>query len=294
MTEPNPSLVAEVIVDAHAEVGEGPTWDADSQRLCWVDIPHGDIHAFHPASGSDDVVDVGQPVGAVVRRRQGGLVLAVRDGFATLDEGRLSLLAEVEIERVENRMNDGKVDPAGRFWAGTMALDSSPGAGALYRLAQDHRVDTVLDGLTISNGMDWSPDGQTMYFIDSGQGCVTAYLYDQDSGEINEPRTLIAIPPEDGLPDGMTVDSAGGLWVAIWDGAAVRHYSPDGTFLDEVRVPATQVTSCAFGGADLRDLYITTAAEGLSPAQRREQPHAGALFRVQPGVVGREPYLCSS
>jgi len=293
MTEPSPS-VAEVIVDAHAEVGEGPSWDVESQRLWWVDIPHGAIHAFHPDSGTDDVVSVGQPVGALVRRRRGGLMLAVRDGFAALEAGKLRLLAEVEIDRPENRMNDGKVDPAGRFWAGTMALDMATGAGALYRLTEDHRVDTVRTGLTISNGMDWSPDGQTMYFIDSAQGCVTAYSYDRALGEISEPRTLIEIPPEAGLPDGMTVDSAGGLWVAIWGGAAVRHYSPEGTFLDEIRVPATQVTSCAFGGPDLRDLYITTAAEDLSPDELREQPHAGGLFRVAPGVVGREPYLCDS
>ncbi|MDQ3577370.1 MAG: SMP-30/gluconolactonase/LRE family protein [Actinomycetota bacterium] len=294
MAEPELSLVAEVVLDAHAEVGEGPTWDVEGQRLWWVDIPRGAVHAFDPATGTDDVITVDQPVGAVVLRRSGGLLLAVRDGFAALEEGRLRLLAAVEIDRPENRMNDGKVDPAGRFWAGTMALDMAPGAGALYRLVTDQQVDTVLTGLTISNGMDWSPDGHTMYFIDSGPGRVTSYSYDRDSGEISEPRTLIEIAPEDGLPDGMTVDSAGGLWVAIWDGAAVRHYSTDGTFLDEIRVPARQVTSCAFGGPELRDLYITSAAEDLSPEQLVEQPHAGALFRVTPGVVGRDPHLCNN
>lgn len=294
MTESPTPLVAEVILDAHADTGEGPSWDADNQQLWWVDVPRGAIHRFHPATGTDQVVYTGQPVGAVVLRRQGGLLIAVRDGFAVLQEGRVRIVAEVEIERVENRMNDGKVDPGGRFWAGTMALDSAPGAGALYRLSEDRKVDTVLTGLTISNGLDWSPDGRTMYFIDSPQGCVTAFSYDTDSGEIREPRMLISIPQADGMPDGMTVDSEGGLWVAVWGGSAVRRYSSSGTLLDEVRLPVSQVTSCAFGGADLRDLYITTASAGLSPSQRAEQPHAGALFHARPGVIGRAPYLCNT
>ncbi|CAN5127627.1 SMP-30/gluconolactonase/LRE family protein [soil metagenome] len=291
MTEQPARLCADVSLDAQAEVAEGPTWDPIGQRLWWVDIPRGAIHQFDPAEGTDSVVYAGQPVGAVVLRKGDGPLLAVRDGFAELRDGQMTVIAPVEDDRDQSRMNDGKVDPAGRFWAGTMALDSTPGAGSLYRLDRHRRVERVLTGLTISNGLDWSPDGRTMYFIDSAHAGVQAFSYDDHSGAIREPRTLISIPASAGMPDGMTVDSAGGLWVAIWGGAAVRHYSPDGTFIAEITLPVSQVTSCAFGGPDLRDLYITTASAGLSPTQRVEQPDAGALFRVRPGVTGRAPNL---
>lgn len=292
MSEHSPRLSAELVLDAHAETGEGPLWDVAAQRLWWVDIPRGAIHQFDPADGTDTVDYAGQPVGAVALRNRGGLLLAVQAGFAELHDGQLRLLVGVEQDRPENRMNDGKVDPAGRFWAGTMALDSTPGAGTLYRLDTDATVHPMLKGLTISNGIDWSPDGQTMYFIDSTPGTVTAFPYDGTSGDIGPGETLIEIPESQGLPDGMTVDSAGGLWIAIWGGSAVRHYSPDGVLIGVIDLPVTQVTSCAFGGPDLGDLYITTAAEGLSPVERVEQPHAGAVFRVWPGVIGREPQIC--
>lgn len=294
MTHPpdTSGLRAEVALDAHAEVAEGPVWDVKAGQLVWVDIPRGEIHRFDPTEGTDQVTQVGQPVGALALRARGGLLLAVRDGFAELADGKLTIIAEVESDRPENRMNDGKVDPAGRFWAGTMALDSAPGAGTLYRLDADSTVNTVLTGLTISNGIDWSPDGTTMYFIDSTPGTVTAYAYDQHTGAISDPRTVLEILPDDGMPDGMTVDSEGCLWVAIWGGSAVRRYAPDGTQLTSVELPATQVTSCAFGGAELRDLYITTASVGLSAAERAGQPHAGALFCVRTEVGGREPNRC--
>lgn len=292
MRRPPDPLVADVILDAQAEVGEGPTWDPIRRRLWWVDIPRGAIHRFDPTNGSDHVLYAGQPVGAVVIRKRGGLLLAARDGFAVLDQRKLRIVAPVEAERTESRMNDGKVDPGGRFWAGTMAYDMTPDAGALYRLNEGYRVDSVLSGVTISNGIDWSPDDRTMYFIDSARGSVTAFSYDKRTGAIEAPRTLIVIPPEEGMPDGMTVDSAGFLWIAIWAGGCVRRYSPDGAFVSEVRLPVSHVTSCAFGGPALRDLYITTASAGLSPTQRAEQSNAGDLFRVRPGVVGRPPTVC--
>ncbi|MDQ3464319.1 MAG: SMP-30/gluconolactonase/LRE family protein [Actinomycetota bacterium] len=294
MTQPPPpsGLRAEVVLDAHAQVGEGPVWDASAGHLLWLDIPCGEIHRFHPTDGTHQVTQVGQPVGAIALRERGGLVLAVRDGFAELADGELNMIADVESDRPENRMNDGKVDPAGRFWAGTMALDSTPGAGTLYRLDLDRSVHPVLTGLTISNGIDWSPDATTMYFIDSTPGTVTAYDYDRHTGAISEPRTVLEVPPDDGMPDGMTVDSEGCLWVAIWGGSAVRRYAPDGTLLANVELPATQVTSCAFGGPALRDLYITTASEGLSAAARAGQPHAGAIFCVRTEVGAREPNRC--
>lgn len=282
-------LHAEVAVDARAEVGEGPSWDPLREELLWVDVPRGAVHRHDPVARADRVEEVGQPVGAVAVREQGGLVLAVRDGFATFERGEARIIAEVERGLADNRMNDGKVDPGGRFWAGTMALDMRYGAGALYRLDPDLHVHTMLTGVSVSNGMDWSSDGRTMYFIDSGAQRVDAFDYDAQTGAVSARRPLIGIPPSYGMPDGMTLDAEGFLWVALWDGWAVRRFAPDGTPAGIVNLPASQVTSCAFGGRDLADLYITTASSGLSEAERAAQPQAGAVFRCRPGVRGRAP-----
>ena len=211
------------------ELGEGPVWDDRQGVLIWVDIWAGEVHSYEPASGRDTAIGVGQPVGAAVPRRSGGLVLAVRDGFAFLDpDGRLTSVAEVEAANPGNRMNDGKCDRHGRFWAGTMAGDARPGAGALYRLDPDLSVTKVLDGVTVSNGLAWSLDDRTMYYIDTPTQRVDAFDYDLASGTIENRRPLIEIPEEAGSPDGMTIDAEGFLWVALFGGRAVRRYSPDG------------------------------------------------------------------
>ncbi|MDP9246215.1 MAG: SMP-30/gluconolactonase/LRE family protein [Chloroflexota bacterium] len=279
-------IAAEVVNDARAVVGEGALWDFRSQRLMWVDIPAGEVHELDPADGSDRVQPIGQPVGAVGLRSGGGYVLAVRDGFAALEGGRMSMLADVELDRPDMRMNDGKVDPAGRFWAGTMALDSRPRAGGLYRIDAGHRVERVLGDLTISNGMDWSDSGQ-MYFIDSAAGGVDVFDFAMADGSIAGRRRVVEIPESLGVPDGMTLDAEGLLWVAIWDGSAVRRYRPDGSLDAEVRLPVSQPTSCAFGDDDLDTLYITTARDELSPEEAAAEPHAGAIFACRPGVQGR-------
>lgn len=276
----------ELVLDARSRHGEGPVWDPRRRELLWVDISDGVIHRFDPETGADLPHHVGQPVGAVAPRASGGLVLALRDGFAMLEGEHLRWIADTEAERPTNRMNDGKVDPAGRFWAGTMAFDARPGAGSLYRLDQDHRVHTMLTGLTISNGLGWSPDGSRMYFIDSGTGGVDVFDCDT-TGAIRGRRRLVAIAPEDGLPDGMAVDTEGFLWVALWGGWAVRRYAPDGSLERVIDLPVSQVTSCAFGGPDLSDLYITSAAMDLSQEQLEREPHAGSLFRCRPGVRGQ-------
>lgn len=277
---------AEVALEAGAMVGEGPVWDPRADRLVWVDIPRHAIHSYDPVSGSDAVAEAGQPVGAVGLREPPGMIAAVRDGFAIWDGARLRLIAAVEADRPGNRMNDGKVDPGGRFWAGTMALDERAGAGALYRLGPDYQVHQMLDGLTISNGLDWSPDASRMYYIDSGTGGVDVFGFDAGAGTIRDRARLITFRAADGIPDGMTLDADGFLWVAFWGGAAVRRYRPDGSLVTTVEVPASQVTSCCFGGRGLDELYITSASRGLSAAQR-EREHAGALFACRPGVAGR-------
>lgn len=280
------TITAELVLDARAQVGEGATWDAAAGRLIWVDITRGRVHEFRQ-DGQARWWDAGEHVGAAVPRKSGGLILAVRSGFTALaDDGTVAPVAPVEAEVTANRMNDGKCDPQGRFWAGTMPYQDTPGAGSLYRLDTDASVHQVLTRLTLPNGLGWSPDGTTFYFIDSGTQGVDAFDFDPGEGVLTRQRRVVTIEPADGMPDGMTVDDEGCLWVALWGGGAVRRYRPDGTLDTIVRVPASQVTSCAFAGPDGADLYITTAAHDLSAARLAAEPHAGGLFRCRPGVTG--------
>lgn len=269
-------------------MGEGPVWDADAAVLHWVDIPTGTVHSLDP-SGAVSTQRLPVPVGAVALRSDGGLVAAVAGGFAVLDDGVLTELAELPGLDAGMRMNDGKCDPAGRFWASTMALDARAHAGSLYRLGPDLRAEPVLDGLTIPNGIDWSPDGRLMYFIDTPTYRVDVFDFDVATGAVGPRSTLVAVPEEHGWPDGMTVDDEGFVWVAFWGGRAVRRYDPDGALVATIELPVSQVTSCAFGGDELDDLYITSAAGGLDAAGRAAEAHAGALFRCRPGVRGRPP-----
>lgn len=285
------TLAASLVLDARAELGEGPVWDPGREQLIWVDITRNAVHRFDPVTEADEEQDAGQPVGAAAMRAQGGLILAVRDGFALLDAKGLTVIAGTEADVAGNRMNDGKVDPMGRFWAGTMAVDMRVGAGALYRLDPDHGVHTMLTGLTISNGLGWSPDSRSMYFVDSGSGGVDVFDHDPETGAIRNRRRLIDVDGSTGVPDGMAVDVEGFLWVVLWGGGVVHRYAPDGALAGIVRLPVSQVTSCAFAGRDLGDLYITSASAGLSPQQRAQEPHAGGVFHCRPGVPGQAPTL---
>jgi sugar lactone lactonase YvrE len=257
--------------------------------LLWVDIHAGLVHSLDPGTGAVEADEVGQPVGAVALRERGGLVLAVRDGFAVLDPGASGtrLVAEVETDEPRTRMNDGKCDAAGRFWAGTMDEEERAPLGSLYRLETDGTVRRMLSGLVISNGLGWSPDGLTMYHVDTPARRVDAYDFDLASGAIANRRTVFAFEPGAGDPDGLTVDAEGFLWVALWGGSAVRRYSPGGRLDAVVEIPARQVTSCTFGGPDLDELYVTTARRGHGPSQLASEPAAGGIFRARPSVTGR-------
>jgi sugar lactone lactonase YvrE len=275
----------EVVVSPGAQLGEGPVWDARSARLVWVDILASRLHLTDVRTGADDVIPTPLHVGAVAPRAAGGYVAALQDGFWVVGDGEPERIAGIPEARPDLRFNDGKCDPAGRFWAGTMAYDESDGAGALYRLGPDGRVDRILDGVTISNGLAWSAAGGTMYFIDSALRRIDAFAFDPATGEISGRRTLVHVTPELGWPDGMTIDAEGGLWVALWRGSAVHRYV-DGRLDHVVDLPVTKPTSCTFGGDDLDELYVTSATQDLSAEERRAQPHAGAVFRVRPGVRG--------
>jgi len=204
------------------------------------------------------------------------------------------MLSDPEQDRPENRFNDGKCDPAGRFWAGTMlngAGESDPPHGSLYSLDAHHHVQHRLSGVRISNGICWSPDKTTMYFVDSPNRWVDAFDYDDATGAIGNRRVAVTVPREYGMPDGMTIDAEGMLWVAGWGGGQVSRWDPaTGKFLETIAVPASQSSACAFGGPNLDELYITSARIGLDAATLAHEPHAGSLFVARPGVKGTEAF----
>jgi sugar lactone lactonase YvrE len=278
---------AELVLDARAELGEGPLWDARTSELLWVDIPRSEVHRFDPASGSDRSFTTGAVVGAVVPRGRDGYAVARQDGFALVDAHEsVRLLAPVEADRPETRMNDGACDSQGRFWAGTMNFDCVTPSGSLYRLDPDGSVTRMLTDVMVSNGIAWSLDDHTLYYADTPTGGVDAFDFEPKTGTIASRRRLITIEPADGQPDGLVVDAEGCLWVALWNGWAVRRYATDGTHLGTVDIPVARATKPAFGGEGLTDLYVTTAAPD---DQDDDQPHAGGIFRVRPGVAGLPP-----
>ncbi len=277
-------LTAEPCSPVPVEHAEGPFWH--DGRLGWVDLMAGHLWL----AGFDgarlvgaEAYDVGCPLGAAVPRTGGGWLLAAGAAFHTLSEdGTVTRLTDDLADASVVRMNDGKVDPAGRFWAGTMAYDESPRAGAFFVF--DGTVRTVLNGVTISNGLGWSPDHRLMYYIDTPTGRVDVFDYDEATGTASDRRPFVVV--EGGFPDGMSVDDEGCLWVALWGGGAVHRYDPSGRLLATVGVPVTNVTSCCFGGPDRTTLFVTTSRHGRTPEQLAAEPHSGRVFRVEAGVSG--------
>ncbi|WP_166240322.1 SMP-30/gluconolactonase/LRE family protein [Paenibacillus turpanensis] len=285
----------QLLADVRASLGEGPVWDSRSKSLYWVDIIEKRLFVMQPESDSSQyrTLHFNQSICAVAPKKDGGFIAAAENGFYTLDDagGELTPVYDPESDRPGNRFNDGKCDPQGRFWAGTMHHEQILGAGALYRLDQDLNCSKMVDGVTISNGLAWSSDSTVLYYIDTPTRQVDAFTFDSSTGELSDRRTVIDFCDEEGFPDGMTIDAEGMLWIAHWGGWQVSRWNPvSGKCLDRIKVPAAQVTSCTFGGTDLKTLYITTAAIGLSEADHREQPHAGGLFAVQMNVRGTDTH----
>ncbi|WAU79837.1 SMP-30/gluconolactonase/LRE family protein [Streptomyces sp. Qhu-G9] len=281
----------ETAVPAEAALGEGPTWDADAQRLIWIDILGSRVFTYDPVSGRRTVMATEQHVGAAKPRVGGGLVVNLRDGVGLYDPapgpaggsggnpaegfgGFRWLHREVVPGR---RANDAAVAPDGALWAGTMRYDEAPGGGSLSRVDADGTTVTVLDDVAVSNGTGWSPDGRLMYYIDSPTRRID--VFDFDGRQITNRRLLASIEEGDGFPDGLTVDADGCVWVALWDGGAVRRYTPTGKLDRVVELPVPRPTACTFGGAELTDLYITTARTGLDAPH----PLAGSVL-VVPGA----------
>jgi sugar lactone lactonase YvrE len=276
-----------VALHAADQLGEGPFWDERTGELLRVDITGGLVHAWSPARGEARTSAVGGEVGAVVPRADGpGLVLAVGHRIVLRDGDEDLVLAAVEEELDDNRFNDCKCDPQGRLWAGTMSKQRVPGTAALYRLVPGGDLERAIDGTTISNGLGWSPSGDRMYFVDSTTQRIDVLDFDRATGAISDRRPFTAIDPDDGLPDGLTVDAEGGVWVCLFGGAAIRRYAPDGGLDAAIALPTTNPTSAAFGDADLATLYITTARHRLSADQLAAEPLAGALLALTPGVRG--------
>ena len=269
---------AEQLTDPVAYHGEGPVWSSRWGGLRWVDMLAGDVLSLR-AGGQIDRRHVASIAAAIRPRRHGGAVIGVERGFAIEDaEGEVTILDELWTD-TSIRMNEGGCDPDGRFYCGSMAYDKRPGAGKLYRLDQSG-VEVVLGSVTISNGLEWSPDGSLAYYNDTATHRVDVFDYETAEG-LTARRPFVDVAPE--RPDGLTVDSEGGVWVALSSGGAVRRYSTQGVLDEIVDVAARKVTACTFGGADLNQLFITTSREGLEAGEDRL---AGSLFSCSPGVTG--------
>ena len=258
----------EPVTDTRAVLGEGPSWDAENQVLYWVDIVSGLVHIHTPDNPSEKTILVRKFVSSVVPRKAGGVAVTLQHGYYSLDlaSGKIASIAgEVETDIPGNRFNDGKCDPAGRFWAGTMDMAERGPKGALYVL-ENRQLRKVVTGVSVSNGLGWAPDNKTMYYIDSPTRKVSAFDYDLETGAIENRRTVVdfTVQQQPGSPDGMAVDVEGMIWVAHWGGSRLTRWDPSrGTLLDTVSFPALQVSSCCFGGKNLEDLYITTARNEL-------------------------------
>ena len=284
----------ELVVDSRCVIGEGPVWDSASGKLYFIDNRTWRLYCWN-GSEIENTMYFDKNVGFVVVREGGGLVAGLKDGyyFVDFDDPEPKTAALIK-GKVPERFNDGKVDPAGRLWGDTMPLSLDTGEGevgpdsAVYCMDGDRKVKTMLEGVIQGNGLGWTKDAKKFYFIDTMRFCVQEFDYDIASNTLSNGRVCVEIPQEVGIPDGMTVDDEGMIWVALWGGHAVMRYDPaTGALLERVEIPAPNVTSCCFGGEKLDELYITTASYGTDMEQ---YPHAGGVFKIRPGVTGQPSY----
>lgn len=275
-------MKVELILDAKAALGEGPAWDAKTQTLYWVDILEKRIFA-----GAELLAQLDDFVGCLAPRKNGNLILGKRASFVDFEpaSSRQTVLAALS-ESPTNRLNDGKCDPAGRFLAGTMDMNEKEASGSLYSF-DGKQTTRLLDGIRISNGLAWSPDHKTFYYIDTPTREVKAFDYDGATGQIANLRIAVRVPESLGWPDGMTSDTEGSLWIAMWGGAQVTRWNPNsGQLLEQIPVPALQTSSCVFGGKNMNELFVTSARVGMSDADIEKYPLSGGLFRVVTKVEG--------
>lgn len=277
------------VLDAKAALGECPRWSPAEQALYWVDIARRELHRFDPASGATATRAFDQPVGCFAFRRDGGFVLAMRDGFALLDRWDAEprpvgprVLADIP----DNRFNDGRCDSRGRFWAGTMDGTRSKSNGALYRLDPDQSVHLMAEGVLTANGLAFSPDDRRMYWSDTPRHVIHVFDFDATHGTIDGRRVFAEFPHGQGRPDGAAVDAEGCYWSGLYDGGRVVRLSPEGQILEEVPIPSRHCTMVALGGPDLRTAYVTTARQGLADPELQDRPQSGGIFSFRVDVPG--------
>jgi sugar lactone lactonase YvrE len=279
-------LSIDTVCDVSADLGEGPYWDAESKTLLWVDIWAGLLHRTDTVTGDTQTTDVGAPTSLVLPAAGGGVVLARNSELILLDAtgGERVIASTADPEGI--RFNDGSVDPDGRVFVGSMDNEEKDALGQLYRLEPDGTLAALVTLITISNGIAWSPSGDLMYYVDSPTKRIDVFTYHPAVGGLADRRQLADMSDAVGVPDGLTVDAEGYVWVADNGGGALRRYAPSGVLDAVLPLPVSKPTSCAFGGDGLRELFITTARRGLSDAELEAQPLAGRLLRFTPGVAG--------
>ncbi len=279
----------ESIFNVQPEHGEGPIWCHKENNFYFVDLLKGNYYKIDWNSGAINKYDIGQEVGVIALREKGGIVAAVRDGFGFYDERKRQLKLipnSPELQVKKTRMNDGAVDPAGRFFAGTMEYDGANSSGNLYRLNHDHSYEHLESNINIPNGMGWSPDKKIYYMIDTPKHVMYAYEYDIETGNISNRRDFIKWSSTE-FPDGMTIDANGGFWVAMWEGYKISHFDSLGKWMMDIPVPVKHTTSCCFGGTDLKTLLITTSQLNLSNQEKKKNPLAGRCFAFETDTEGQ-------
>lgn len=284
----------DLVIDSKSELGEGAIWNSEKDELLWINIKGKILNIYKPKTENNIELFTGQMIGTVVPTLSGKVLVALQNGIYGLDPqtGTKKLIVDPETELPNNRFNDGKCDPAGRLWVGTMSIINEKGVGSLYRLDTDSTIQKMVENVSISNGIVWSLDEKKLYYIDTPTQKVMVYNYDIETGNISNPKVAITIPKELGAPDGMTIDENGNVWIALWGGSAIGCWNPEtGELLRTIEVPAKNVTSCAFGDTDLGTLYITTARTATSEAELERYPFAGGVFKTRPGVHGIKAFL---
>lgn len=283
-------MEAKLILDAKAKLGEGALWDSANERLYWVDIEGKYFHCYNPVTAENKSFPTSKRVGTVVPVGNNEVLLALEDGLATLNmtNGKIAYKLDTQVHHNYNRrFNDGKCDPQGRFWVGSLSMDGVQQVSSLYCVDDGFSLEEKITDVSISNGIIWSLDGKLMYHIDTPTGKVMQYDFESDTGDVSNGRVVITIPEEMGYPDGMTIDSNGMLWIALWDGFAVVQYNPHtGALLQTVKLPVPKVTSCAFGGIDLNTLFITSASVEMTDEELLKYPLSGGLFMVNLNTTG--------
>jgi sugar lactone lactonase YvrE len=284
----NNESAVEVVQRAQALVGEGPVWLGAEGKLIWTDIKGLNLYALDPSTGVAQSWSTPERIGALIPRAGGGFVALGKSGIKLTDVpfAHFEQVAHPDSDRPHNRFNDAKCDPRGRLWAGTMDDNEVEASGRLYCIDDLQSIRRFKDKVNLSNGLGWSPDGRTMYFVETLRRVIWAYDYDLDAGVPSNERVFAEVPAVDGYPDGLCVDADGCVWLAHWGGWRVTRLAPDGGVDRVLNMPVPQVTSCAFGGVDLETLYVTTAAIGLDAVTLAKAPLAGSVFAFKPGVRG--------